>query len=198
MSDPLTEQHRRVQLAIGARTVTRLLTLWRLLDPADLRRTTPGWLDAALLVIAELHALSASAARSYYRDLRTRRLGASFTGTLAVPAFSADAARTSLTVTGPVALERARRRGIALETASTAAALSSARAGSRVAMLGGRETVMAATRADTRARGWVRVTGGDPCAFCVMLADRGAVYSETTADFPAHANCACQPEPAFT
>lgn len=44
--------------------------------------------------------------------------------------------------------------------------------------------------------GWRRVTG-DSCRFCRLLADRGAVYKESTARFAAHTSCDCGAEPVF-
>lgn len=197
MTNPLTEDHRKVQLRLAAATIEELVTLWDLLDPDDLPGTVPAWLDASTRLVASAHARSAAIARRYYRTLRLEAVGAAAAGTLPIPGFVEEAVRTSLTVTGPVALERARRRGVTTYDASRLAAVNSARAGSRQALLGGRETITHAVRADRRARGWIRVTGGNPCDFCVMQAGRGAVYSAETVDFASHANCACQPEPAF-
>jgi len=45
--------------------------------------------------------------------------------------------------------------------------------------------------------GFRRVTSGSPCAFCSMLASRGAVYSRRGADFQAHDGCSCSPEPVW-
>lgn len=59
-----------------------------------------------------------------------------------------------------------------------------------------RGTVTTASTADPGAHGWQRVGTGE-CDFCEMLLGRGAVYSETTADFAAHDHCKCQAVPAF-
>lgn len=59
-----------------------------------------------------------------------------------------------------------------------------------------RETVMGSSVADPYATGWQRVTNGG-CAFCEMLASRGDVYSEASADFASHDNCSCAAVPAF-
>lgn len=59
-----------------------------------------------------------------------------------------------------------------------------------------RETVMGSTFADPSAVGWQRQAAGG-CSFCVMLAGRGAVYSEATADFASHDHCQCQAVPLF-
>lgn len=61
----------------------------------------------------------------------------------------------------------------------------------------GRGTVMGSAIADPQARGWQRVTDGAACAFCQMLAGRGAVYSESTVRFGAHDHCGCAATPAF-
>lgn len=60
-----------------------------------------------------------------------------------------------------------------------------------------RQTVMGAAIADRAADGWQRVGVGANCPFCNMLIGRGAVYSESGADFGAHDGCNCQAQPAW-
>lgn len=60
-----------------------------------------------------------------------------------------------------------------------------------------RETIRQSSIADPKARGWQRVALAG-CAFCQMLAGRGAVYSRDTVDFAAHDHCRCFAAPAFT
>jgi hypothetical protein len=59
-----------------------------------------------------------------------------------------------------------------------------------------RDTILSNRRADPQAIGWRRITAGG-CRFCRMLADRGAVYRETTARFAAHTSCHCSAQPVF-
>lgn len=59
-----------------------------------------------------------------------------------------------------------------------------------------RDTILTNRRKDPQAVGWSRVTSGG-CRFCRMLADRGAVYRESTARFAAHSNCNCTAQPVF-
>lgn len=59
-----------------------------------------------------------------------------------------------------------------------------------------RYTIAGSSVADPAARGWQRVGIGE-CEFCQMLIDRGAVYTEATADFASHDRCNCAAEPAF-
>lgn len=59
-----------------------------------------------------------------------------------------------------------------------------------------RDTILENRRRDPSAAGWRRVTNGG-CKLCRMLADRGAVYIDTTARFAAHPNCKCAAQPVF-
>lgn len=54
-----------------------------------------------------------------------------------------------------------------------------------------RSVYMTSAVSDPAARGWQRETDGDACGFCVMLASRGTVYSEASADFSSHDHCGC-------
>jgi hypothetical protein len=60
-----------------------------------------------------------------------------------------------------------------------------------------RETIMGSAIDDPQARGWARFTNGDSCAFCLMLAARGGVYTEKTSRFGAHDNCDCSAGPVW-
>jgi hypothetical protein len=62
---------------------------------------------------------------------------------------------------------------------------------------GFRDSVLGNVRMDEDAIGWSRVTRPGACKFCVMLADKGAVYSEDTAIFAAHTDCHCAARPEF-
>lgn len=62
---------------------------------------------------------------------------------------------------------------------------------------GFRESITGNTRQDDDAIGWSRVTRPGACKFCVMLADKGAVYMESTANFSAHTDCHCAARPEF-
>ena len=63
---------------------------------------------------------------------------------------------------------------------------------------GGRDTLLGAVQGDRAALGWQRVTDASPCAFCRMVASRGAVFkSDASAAFQAHGHCGCTAEPYF-
>ena len=59
-------------------------------------------------------------------------------------------------------------------------------------------TVDTNVRADRDAAGWQRHAQPGACKFCLMLADRGAVYrKESTGRFAAHTSCRCTASPVF-
>src|SRR5690606_420607 len=60
-----------------------------------------------------------------------------------------------------------------------------------------RGTTIGSSIADPASNGWRRVTDGNACGFCRMLADRGAVYKRETVDFGAHDRCGCSGAPSF-
>ncbi|MFD9813991.1 hypothetical protein [Streptomyces sp. NPDC059080] len=101
------------------------------------------------------------------------------------------AARTSLVVTGPVQADREIGRVSdlqererldsadfldELETMMGDAGVTAGGAADREALRGGRELIRDVSQVDSRVIGWARVTDGNPCAWCAMLASRGAVY----------------------
>lgn len=50
---------------------------------------------------------------------------------------------------------------------------------------------------DPESVGWRRFARPGACKFCLMLADKGAVYSEASVDFAAHTNCSCVVGPSY-
>lgn len=92
----------------------------------------------------------------------------------------------------------------------------SAGAADREALRGGRDLINETAKKDKVAVGWARVTDGDPCPFCAMLASRGAIYRSAASagikglddgELPPvhrddlekyHNNCHCQTVPVFS
>lgn len=62
----------------------------------------------------------------------------------------------------------------------------------------GRDTIIRNSTLDQSRPRWARVAVGKTCAFCLMLASRGAVYrSAATAGREFHSKCDCQPVPSW-
>lgn len=193
----LTRQHRRTQQAVSAAVLRELLALWPLLDPLRLDETAPGFIAAATRLTAGGRALSSRAAVAYYTAFRLAE-GVSGAAPASVAATAPlEAIRTSLLVTGPVSIKAATGRGVPLSRSTADALVRVSGAVSRHALDGGRETVVELTRTDPKAQGWARVTSGDGCSFCQMLASRGPVYSGETVDFESHDHCLCGSEAVF-
>lgn len=183
---------RTVQLAIRARLLRDVVKLWPALDPKRIDATFPGWVQAMTLLVTNYHRMSAAAAGNFYRAAREHATQSPTPERLiklaADPA--EDWMRRAFGYSGPGMLSRdtAAPRTALTTTLGTAA---------RIAADGGRTTILETVKADPVAVGWYRVTDGQPCAFCALLASRGIVYKEQTADFKAHNDCGCTGAPAF-
>jgi hypothetical protein len=109
------------------------------------------------------------------------------------------AVRVSMEVTGPAAQKSKTARNMPRVTVRDESFQAAAGAGTRHVLTGGRRSLLTLVEADPQALGWARVTDGNPCAFCAMLASRGPVYgSEAAAGFSAHDACACTAEPVYS
>jgi len=108
------------------------------------------------------------------------------------------AVQISLNVTGPIGQKAKRARGKTVREARDESFVESSGAASRHVLTGGRRSLLTLLQEDDRVFRWVRVTDGDPCFFCAMLASRGPVYlTEDSAGFKAHDHCACTAEPVY-
>jgi hypothetical protein len=191
----LTRQHRQAQLAVRAQSLrdfTRIWPLWQ----GDERSFQA--LVAATIPLATTHHRSSSALGSAYYEAfrRSERVGGSPTPRAAAPLDAAQVA-SSLYVTGRVMTSKAIAAGMSPQAAMQAALIRTGGAVSRHVLNGGRDSVLRSIATDRTAQGWVRVTSGEPCPFCAMLAGRGAVYAESAADFQAHDHCSCSAEPVY-
>lgn len=121
------------------------------------------------------------------------------------------ATRTSLMVTGPANVKSKRKRGKSPEEAARDAVVDAGGSAARHVLTGGRVTHLELVESDQAAIGWIRVTDGDPCYFCAMLASRGPRYrSEQSATRVVrgrgkraigdtyHDHCACTAEALFS
>lgn len=191
----LSETHRAAQLRLGARTIVGLRAVWPLLDPEDLDGSFEEWFAAVQPIVEANRAQSAQLASGYLAALRALTIGA---GGDVVHAAPLDARQliTSMIVTGPVSI-RANVGRMTLTEAVDIAQGRTAAAAVRHTLNGGRETVTETIKADRRAVGYQRITSARACEFCSMLAGRGPVFKEDTADFPAHDGCGCAAEPVY-
>lgn len=114
----------------------------------------------------------------------------------------------AFTYSGPGTIEAYRRKGVTGPEAATRALTVTAGTAARLALDGGRETLVESTRATPQALGYARVTDVEPCAFCAMLASRGPVYHSEesalervteTGDIDSYHNgCGCTVMPIYS
>ena len=60
-----------------------------------------------------------------------------------------------------------------------------------------RDTITTNTHRDPASVGWRRIASGSGCKWCRALADKGAIFKESTARFAAHSHCHCSAAPVF-
>lgn len=177
---------RRKVAALATLAERDLAGVWRQVTTADLAR------DALMEVLPGLVATYGSAAAAlaadWYDDLREQ---AAARGRFrANPADTADTGADVLARWGVGALYQA------TPDWSAAATLVAGGLQRRIANAS-RETITGSAVADPAARGWQRVGSGGSCGFCAMLLGRGAVYTESSADFQSHDHCNCSAAPVF-
>jgi hypothetical protein len=210
----LAEAARQSQLQVRAQLLRDVATAWPSLNFQQLGRTWPGWLRVMSELMTRYHARSAAQAGLFYRASRQFA-----TGDPGVPEIVRLASPPD-----PVWVERAfgfaapgtyRKSTVELgrdaEVASRTALTQTLGTASRVALDGGRATLEATGSADPVALGFYRVTDGDPCAFCALVASRGAVYKDEFSAgevantqfvgagmFKYHNHCGCTIAPVFS
>lgn len=184
---------RTVQLAIRARLLRDVTTLWPMLDRNRLDETWPGWIRAMTLLVRNYRGQSSQAAASAYRAAREQATFSPAPRSLIrlAPAPDETLIHRAFGFSGPGMFQR----DIARPNTALSTTLGTA---SRIALDGGRTTTLDTLKADPVAVGWYRVTDNDPCAFCALLASRGVVYKEDTAGFQSHDHCACYGMAAFS
>lgn len=195
LSDDVTAAYRARTLALRAGTYRDLLKLWPAFNP-DSPDAVQAWMAGA----------NAVALRDYRR---AESLAVEYVGLHAVanaaeirpqPAerFPADRAATSARITSLVAFRKAIGAGKSRQKALEIAYVRSAGALSRIALDGGRSSIMQTAIASPNVRGWRRV-GSPKCDWCRALIARGTVYrSGDSASFKAHDHCGCGTENVYT
>lgn len=192
----LTKEQYRRQIAIRALLVRQIVSVWPLFDLKRIDETWPHVERLLMAAIEQSRTASALTAAAYYEAFRVAedvpvdvlerpRLDDSWK----------DAAHTSLAITG----YQAARRNVALKVLEPKAQtlVTVTGSASRHALNGGRDMLKAYVKSDPRGRGYARIASANACAFCQMLAGRGAVYGKESGDFAAHDHCSCSLEPVY-
>lgn len=193
----LTQRHRAQQLLVRKTTIQQVEKLWPSLDYADLDGSYRKLAVPVAKVVEVNRRTSAGLSAGYVREFRRTQVPGRPRIVLA-DRLNLEQFAVSLTTTSVASIKSATARGVAPETAMLNALAGAANAMARLALNGGRETVLRTSRADPASVGWRRVLGGPGCDFCQQQAGRGAIYfSEDTAGFEPHDKCGCTPEPVY-
>ncbi|MGA4964504.1 VG15 protein [Streptomyces pseudogriseolus] len=193
---------RAAQISLTRLLVRDVRGLRRLILPPRLRESVPDWLAAMNLVVAQYSRTSAVLAAEFY-DAQREAAGVPgpFTVPLADPppeeqtTASLRWATKDLWPREPDEATPAQLQpmDVRLDQAEKKAE----QVAQKLVADTGRGTVQAAVRQDRQATAWARSAARGACAFCKLLASRGAVYGEDTADFRAHDGCHCGVIPVF-
>lgn len=189
----LTEAHRQRQLTIRAAALRDLVRIWPAFNLEDIDRSWGPIETATLAVIAQRRRASAGAAANYFRAFRTAEGIPGPAEPRIAPSPRQSLLVASLRLLGPIATKKSIAAGVPNPVDRALTRISGSVA--RVVLNGGRETLLESARADRQAKGFVRVTDGDPCAFCADLAGFG--ITGLNAGFAAHDHCGCSQEIAY-
>ena len=170
----LTEAHRKGQLAIAARAAATSKILWRRLRVSDLDGSTPAWMAAQLGLMSRSYAQSESLAASYISEYRDAENAAD--APIVGSPYISGAMAQSMLLAGPSRVKLLIGKGESADGAHAKAFTKFSGIVRRQVMSGGRMMINETASQDGQAIGWRRVTDGDPCTFCAMLASRGPVY----------------------
>lgn len=192
--DELTQAHKHEQILLAANAAGESDVLWSELNPSD----PYPWAYAQALLLADRKGQSQRLTSAYLAEFAGAEIGqpveiveprTDFDRLIGVSIGAGANAVTNLVNEGvrmDVALDQMRERFNEIVAAETQRTY--------------RE--MIANTSGQQRKAWRRVTDGNPCAFCAMLAARGPVYMESTATSSKyalryHKGCGCTAEPWY-
>lgn len=201
-STPAATRYRRAQRGLTRLLVRDVRGLRRLILPQRLRESVPDWITAVQAVVDQYADTSAALAADWYEEQRDAAgVPGAFQAPLAerVPEGKTQASlRWATKDVWPREPDEATPAQLEpLDTRLAQAQAKAEQVAQKLVADQARETVTQAVRRDRQATGWARTAALGACSFCKMLAIRGAVYEQDTADFRAHNGCHCGVVPIF-
>lgn len=169
----LTRQHRDQVAAIGRAVVRPVRQLAEQAPTGDV----DGWLERVLPRLVAIVLAGWTASRGRTATYLSRHAAAEGRRVDPVPAlWVPQRVVASARVTGPVAFKAALGATGSVEAAKRSMVRQLPAAMQRQALSGSRSTISRTVDESREIIGWRRVVDEDPCAWCAMLASRGAVY----------------------
>lgn len=202
----LTDRQRLRQMGIRSATIRDIIRLWPMWDPDD-PASYERFVEAVITLTQARSRDSAALAARYYEMFRDAELPGGVHMTMGRAAVLAEPAspqqiRVSIDATARATVYRSLGAGYSRQRAMQEGLVRLTGSIGRHVLNGGRDTIIGSAQHDARCLGWARVTDGDPCPFCAMLASRGPVYKEDTvlktfAGRKYHDFCGCTAEPVY-
>lgn len=196
------DRYRAAQLGLTRLLVRDLRGLRRIIIPSRLRTSVPDWITAVQAVVDQYARTSAALGAEFY-DAQREAAGATGAFTVPVADPPPDAQiESGLRWAAKDVWERDPDSATAAQLEPLDARLEQAEkkaeaVAQKLVADAGRGTVQDAVKSDRQAVAWARSAALGACAFCRMLAIRGAVFKQDTVDFRAHSGCHCMAVPVF-
>lgn len=173
--DPAVQTHYAAQVALSATFIQAMKRAWPLVNLRDLKGSLPQYRQAVNALVQHFGPASAALSADYFD---TMRLDAGITSPFRTPIVDPPPVAQ---VDASIGWATNDLWTIATETEVSvveAAQVKAEGAAQKIVTDQGRNELIAAIEADKEARGFARVTKPGACAFCTMLATRGAVYAD--------------------
>jgi hypothetical protein len=195
----LTEFYRGQMSALRATVIKEVWQLFPAWNPAE-AGSYKAMEDALVLLTQARAARAAQLASRYYSLFRLIEGGekAAYVAKL-FPVAAEAIIRTAIGASARGGTYKALTSGKTMEQALRNGLVRTIGAVTKQVSDTGRYTLIEAVQNDQRALGWTRVTGGNPCAWCAMLASRGPVYKgdADSIEIWDHDHGDCSAEPAY-
>lgn len=187
----LIEQHRRELADIGLLLTADLAAQWtRVPVGADVAVMRSQVMDLTMDLTDYYGTMAAGAGADWYDEMRaTSGVRSRYTARPVVPLVREQVEGNVGYAIGPL-----------VQSEPNVAAAMSRLDGAlqRLVTNAERETILTNAERDPGRPRWYRYASANACAFCAMLASRGAAYrSEASSGFDAHDHCGCFPVPVF-
>lgn len=197
MPSPAAE-HQKAQATLVELLVRELVKAWRLLQVDNLRESMPSFVSAVAALVDQYGQASGALAADFYdAERKAARIAGRFTPVQASPPDLRQVDESMRWATRSLWRERPDTQGARLLVQDVA---------ERMVLDVGRNSIIDSAQHDRKAKGFARVTEPGACAFCLLLATRGAVYKSRESAGALgdsdvnryHDHCRCHVVPVFT
>lgn len=192
--EDLTQRFRRSQIAVQSRATLDVQQLYPIWEPGN-AESYRQFERATQTLAIERHRKSAENARQYYQQFREAEQMFGQVSPAEVE-FNEEQFRSSLDLSSRGGYVSARRRGFTPEAASRTALVLTTGSVARLVTNAGRDTVLQTAQRDGQVRGFQRITGAEPCAWCASIAGLG-IATWDQMHFGRHDHDSCEFEVAY-